>query len=73
MKKHLPTLLSQIRAVTKWTGTQMAAELQVSQATVSRILNGQERFKADTYCAVVALHERQCGANATPTKETHDH
>lgn len=69
MKKHLPTLLAQVRAVTKWTETEIAAELSVSQATVSRILNGQERFKADTYCAVVALHERRCGALTTHTQE----
>lgn len=67
MKKHIPTLLAEIRAATHWTEAQIAAELDVSQPTVNRILHGQERYRADTYCAVIALHEAKCGAT---TKET---
>lgn len=66
MKKHIPTLLAEVRAKTKWTEIQLADELKVSQATINRILHGQEKYRADTYCAVVALHERKCGV----TKET---
>lgn len=69
MKKHLPTLLAEVRAATKWSQVRLAIELGVTQPTVNRILNGQAKYKADTYCAVVALHESKCGSSTT-TKET---
>lgn len=67
MKKHIPTLLAEIRTATSWTEKQLAAEIGVSQPTVNRILHGQERYRADTYCAVIALHEAKCSATTKAT------
>jgi DNA-binding LacI/PurR family transcriptional regulator len=44
-----------IKAKTGWSEPRIAAEINTSQATVNRLLNGQPNCQATTYLAIEAL------------------
>jgi len=58
MDKNIQILLQEIQAKTGWIEQRIATELQVSQPTVNRILNGRQGdCRGRTYRAISALHE----------------
>jgi len=66
MDKDPSTLLREIKQKTGWSETRLAAEINASQPTINRILNGQARCLSTTHCAIVNLHDRHFSGSAPP-------
>jgi transcriptional regulator with XRE-family HTH domain len=68
MEKNISTLLMEIKTQHGWTQTRLAVELGTTQATVNRILNGQDDCRIATFKAICALHAtcRRPVADFTP-------
>jgi len=60
MNKDAITLLKEIKAETGWSEPRIASELDISQPTVNRIINGQANCMSSTLCAIQGLHKKVC-------------
>lgn len=52
------SLLREIKDATGWSEPRIAKELEVSQPTVNRLMNGQPECKASTWRALCDLREK---------------
>lgn len=68
MTKDIPTLLRELKDVTKWSELKLASEIGTSQPTVNRILNGQPDCKVRTLRRIEQLHAEKCSPDAQMDK-----
>jgi len=64
MDKDITTMLREIKDATGWSEARIAHELETSQPTVNRILNGQGDCKGKTLRAITELHAASCLSEA---------
>lgn len=60
MDKDISTLLTEIKAASRWSQPRLATELGTSQPTVNRILHGQKECKSSTMRKIMEVHSRLC-------------
>lgn len=58
MNTNIANLISEIQAATGWSQTRIASELNVKQATVSRLLGGQQSCSLHTFLSIFTLHDQ---------------